>query len=113
MFSDKVRKAFQTELSNGERARLAGFEGRARVCARRAAGEAAREYLRLAGTQQNGSAVVLLGMLVEMEGVTPRAREAAAHLLTRVDEGFNLAEGVDLLEEARTLAIELERLEEL
>jgi hypothetical protein len=110
VFSDKAQKAIRAELENGYRARSDGLDGRARVCARRAAGEAAKEYFRLADEQQSGSALDLLGVLVNRDEISARARAAAAELLKRVDEDFNLEAGVDLLEEAQVLAVELERL---
>src|SRR5512140_2088127 len=108
MFSDEAGKKIRAELQNGVRAREGGFEGRARVCARRAAGEAAREYFRLTQGQYNGSAHELLMALQGISGLSPRASEAVAHLLTRVNAEFDLGDGIDLLQEARTLAGELE-----
>ncbi len=111
MFSDKASQTIKTELKNAEQARQAGNEGRARVCARRAAGAAVREYLRLAQqAQPNTSAYGLLGAVLEVEEIPTRARTAAGHLLSRVDEDHNLEAGVDLLQEARTLANELENI---
>ena len=112
MFSDEAKNRIRTELENGSRAREEGLEGRARVCARRAAGEAAREYFRQAHGKTAGSAHELLGALRGMNSLAPRTREAAEHLLSRVDENFNLGDGVDLLQEAQTLIGELERLVE-
>ena len=108
MFSDEARTTIEAELERGRRARADGFEGRARVCARRAAGVAVREFFRLSGTNVIGSAHELLKQVEEQAGISPRAKQSAALLLTRVDEDFRLADGVDLLQEARALANDLE-----
>ena len=95
------------ELVNAEAAREAGNEGRARVCARRAAGIAAREYLARRGERPNGSAYDLLlrlGQLAELEASTRRSAEL---LTLRVSESFELPEGVDLIAEARGLSLDL------
>ena len=108
MFSNEARTAIEAELDRGRRARADGFEGRARVCARRAAGAAVREFFRLSGISANGSAHELLQRVEGQVEISPRAKQSAALLLTRVDEEFRLADGVDLLQEARALANELE-----
>lgn len=117
MFRDEARAKITRELNRGVAARQAGLEGQARVCARRAAGAAIREFLELQDLPVPGpSAVDLLaglplltepGEVLEVEG--PQIRKAAEHLLTRVDETFALPEDVDLLEQARWLAGALER----
>jgi len=43
VYDDKILAEIQTELSLAENSRSSGFEGRARVCARRAAGIAIAE----------------------------------------------------------------------
>jgi hypothetical protein len=105
----EVKSKIAEELTGGEAARQAGLEGRARVCARRAAGAAVREYLELRGIAAPGpSAYDLLAFLQGLAGTSPEIREVAGHLLTRVDESFSLPVEVDLLAEARWLAQALE-----
>jgi len=91
------------ELENAERSRLAEKEGRARVCARRAAGMAARAFLTRHGVQTRGSAYTALQALTEFPGLAPNLRTAAIHLTTRVNETFALPEDIDLIVEARKL----------
>lgn len=109
MFRANVKMKIEEELANAEAARRAGLEGRARVCARRAAGAAIREFMELRGETLPGpSAVDLLEHLQTRPDVSPELHQAAGHLLARVDESFNLPDAVDLLTEARRLADALE-----
>lgn len=111
MYHSDVKMKIETELAHGEAARLAGFEGRSRVCARRAAGAAIREYLELRGDPIPGpSAVDLLEHLKGRPEVSMEIRQAAGHLLERVNEAFDLPVPRDLLSEARWLAHALEAL---
>lgn len=110
MFREPVKRKIEDELARGEAARRDGFEGRARVCARRAAGAAVREYMRLRELPLPGeSAYDLLAGLQALPQLSAEARAAAEHLLARVDEGFALPAEIDLLAEARWLAGELEQ----
>ena len=92
----------ERELLQAEAARRSGNEGRARVCARRAAGLAARDFLRRRG-QPPGNAYQSLLALAELPGLPPDLRLAARHLTLRVTEAFSFPEGVDLIAEARRL----------
>ena len=97
-------QAVEAELENAERARLVGNEGRARVCARRAAGIAARDFLTRHGVRSSdASAYAVLQALAEFPGLAPHLRTAAVHLTTRVTEEFTLPMDVDLVAEARKL----------
>lgn len=99
-----LHQAIQAELKNAENARLTGNEGRARVCARRAAGIAARGFLTRHGAwARNGSAYEALKTLAAYPGLAPDLQSAAAHLTTRVTEEFNLPTDSDLIVEARKL----------
>jgi hypothetical protein len=99
-----LRQSIEAELANAERARLNANEGRARVCARRAAGLAARDFLRRQGIPaRNSSAYETLKMLVIYPGLAPELRSAAEHLTTRVNEEFTLPVDIDLIAEARNL----------
>lgn len=109
MFRAEVKQKIEEELARGLAARSEGFEGRARVCARRAAGAAVREFLELQGLPVPGpSAYDLLAALQEMPGPSEAVRRAAGNLITRVDESYALPIDADLLAEARWLANELE-----
>ena len=94
----------QTELDKAEQARAKGNEGQARVCARRAAGIAAREYfVRQGKTFRTPSAYDLLNELAHEAGVSSELRQSAEYLTLRVNEEFKLPVDVDLIEEARKL----------
>jgi len=92
----------QAEFDKAEKARTRGNEGQARVCARRAAGIAAREYFARRGEHMHSpSAYDLLRLVSEDTAVPAALRETAAHLTLRVDDEFKLPAGVDLIAEAR------------
>jgi hypothetical protein len=98
----------EEELRRANAARAEGNEGRARVCARRAAGAALRDqFLRTTGKTIPTSTVDLLRAAEDLAGLSARGREAAKRLLQKVDEGFNLPQDWDLLVEARILIAEL------
>jgi len=99
---------FQTEIELAKNARAAGNEGRARVCARRAAGIVVGEYLeRRKINFPNPSAYDRLKFLASLPETSPAVREASTRLLLRVSEDFALPEEVDLITEALWLAKEL------
>ena len=98
----------QKEFELAESARASGNEGRARVCARRAAGIAIREYYARRGYQvRTPSAYDLLQMLADEPQLSPTVKQTARHLTLRVNEEFELPVDVDLLDEARKLCDEL------
>ena len=92
-----------SELEKAEQARARGNEGQARVCARRAAGIAIREYLTRQGTQPPSvSAYDLLNFIKEDPHLSSDLKQIADHLTLRVTEEFNLPVHADLIAEART-----------
>lgn len=92
------------ELELAEQARKRGNEGQARVCARRAAGIAARAYLDQKGRSPHSpSAYDVLRLLTEDPGLPDDLRQAADYLTLRVNEEFKLPANVDLIAEARRL----------
>ena len=97
-----------SELQKAEQARARGNEGQARVCARRAAGIAIREYLiRKRIRPPSASAMDLLTLLKEDSLLSPDLKLIADHLTLRVTEEFKLPINADLIAEARTLCDEL------
>jgi len=96
----------ESELARAEAARLSGNEGRARVCARRAAGLAARDFLRRRGLPP-GNAYRSLLVLAEFPGLPPDLRTAACRLTQQVTEAFTLPAEADLIAEARRLCSRL------
>lgn len=94
----------QNELDRAEQARARGNEGQARVCARRAAGIAAREYFARRGQSvRTPSAYDLLTLLAEDSSLSDELRQSAVYLTLRVTEEFKLPVDVDLVAEAKKL----------
>jgi hypothetical protein len=95
---------FEQELDRGEAARLAGNEGMARVCARRAAGIVVEEHFRRRGEQiATASAYDYLRYLSTIPGTSPDVLTAAEHFLVRITPEYTLPVDADLLAEARWL----------
>ncbi len=100
--------SFTEELLQAEAAREAGNEGMARVCARRAAGIAAGEYLRRHGLSlSDPSAYSRLKFLFQLPQTPPVVQEVINHFLIRVNPDKSLPIHADLIAEARWLANEL------
>ena len=100
----------EREFEQAERARARGNEGQARVCARRAAGIAIREYFTLRGERVGtSSAYDLLNLIKDDPRLPPDLKLIADHLTLRVNEEFKLPVSVDLIAEARKLCEELLR----
>jgi hypothetical protein len=93
----------QIEFERAAQARAKGNEGQARVCARRAAGIAAREYFsRREIRVPAASAYDLLNKLKD-EALPIEMKVIVEHLTARVTEEFKLPMDADLLAEARAL----------
>lgn len=85
-------------------ARGSGNEGKARVCARRAAGIIAGEYLHRKGVaSESWSAYQRLLVLQKQLGLSGRPQEIIAHLTARVGLDHMLPVEADLLEEVEEL----------
>jgi len=98
----------EAEFEKAEEARARGNEGQARVCARRAAGIAIREYLSRRGIRPPSvSAYDLLNLLKEDPRLPADLKLIADHLTLRVTEEFKLPVNADLVAEARTLCEDL------
>jgi hypothetical protein len=92
------------EFEKARQARINKNEGQARVCARRAAGIAIREYLTRKGTTvPSMSAYDLLNILKEDALVPSEMQLIVDHLTVRVTEEFELPVEADLIAEARVL----------
>lgn len=92
----------QAEFQKAARARELGNEGQARVCARRAAGIAVREYLIRRGTRPpSTSAYDLLNLIREDPLLPADLQQIAGHLTLRVTEEFKLPVDADLVAEAK------------
>ncbi len=92
----------KAEFDRAAQARQRNNEGQARVCARRAAGIAVREYLSRRGIRPpSTSAYDLLNLAREDPLLPADLKEIAGHLTVRVTEEFKLPVDVDLVAEAR------------
>ena len=100
----ELRVAIEKELANAENARQNENEGMTRVCARRAAGLAAQDFLFRQGIQlRRGSAYDALKLLISFPGLEPHLQAAAAHLTATVSQEFTLPEEIDLIADAKNL----------
>lgn len=96
------------EFAKAEQARARRNEGQARVCARRAAGIAIREYLtRRRIPPPSVSAIDLLNLIKDEPHLSADLKDIADHLTLRVTEEFKLPINVDLVAEARIFCEEL------
>ncbi|HSR46771.1 MAG TPA: hypothetical protein VLL77_02170 [Anaerolineales bacterium] len=92
------------ELSQAERSRRNGQEGRARVCARRAAGwTIGRFYRSTTGDDPPSSALTLLRWYRDLPEAPGPLRAAAGRLTVAVNEDHRLPHPEDPLEDARSL----------
>ncbi len=99
-----LKTQLRNEFEKAQQARINRNEGQARVCARRAAGLAARDYLTRKGTQvPNMSAYDLLNLLKEDSLLPSDLKLIVDHLTVRVTEEFELPVQADLIAESRVL----------
>ncbi len=92
------------EIKRAIAAREAGNEGKARVCARRAAGLAAGAYLRRVGLEPlETSAYNHLRAFNNLPGLPEHASEVSGYFLLRVTPDHILPVDVDLIDEAMWL----------
>jgi len=99
---------FESELQHAESARASGNEGKARVCARRAAGAVVAEYLRRQGIKlERASTYTHLKYLIDLQDISPDLRKTAEHFLLQVTPERSLPIHADLIGEARWLAVYL------
>lgn len=111
MFSPEVQDEIEAELRMAETARQTGNEGRARVCARRAAGVAIRQYLLSRRLPASGrSAHDGLRALRDLPHLPDDVRQVTSHLLMHVNEEHTLPVEVDLIAETRWLVTALAKL---
>lgn len=96
------------ELSMAENARRDGNEGRARVCARRAAGHVAGEYLQRKGiVLGTESALEMLRYLESYPELKPGEVELVQHFLIHITPEHTLPIKADLIADVRLLARQL------
>jgi hypothetical protein len=110
MLSLELHSEIENELARAEQARKDGLEGRARVCARRAAGIVLRAYFQSHQVPKTHFTVYdLLQRLRDEPRTAPELRRIAILLLTRVNEDFQLPVEGDLIAETRQLVLILEK----
>ncbi len=98
------RSKFLQELVQAERAREAGNEGMARVCARRAAAVLVREYYSSQGLAiAKRSGLAALRHLAVDQDVDAGIRELASHFTMAINLDHELPPGIDLLVEVQLL----------
>ena len=99
------KSKFDNEIQNAYKARQDGNEGRARVCARRAAGLVAEQYLHKRQIPVSGpSAYDHLRCLQSVPDLPHQAVEISERLLLRVTKDFKLAVQADLIDDALELS---------
>jgi hypothetical protein len=99
---------FDQEIENAQAARSSGNEGKARVCARRAAGVVAREYFARRNERYHlRSAYQNLQTLRDHPDTPQSIRQITGHFLERITEEHELPSDADLIVAARRLAAEL------
>jgi len=93
------RQRFESEIHRGELARSQGLEGRARVCARRAAGVVLQEFQRhKVPSSTVTNAYDLIRFYSESPDIVSEARDILRILLVRVSQGGVFPLPQDLLE---------------
>ena len=101
MDPEKAHIQIREELLLAKQSRLEGNEGRARVCARRAAGTAVKLYLENKGlTIGSENALQSLDKLRSETELPPRVQTAVNWLVQRVDQSYRLPAEIDLIKEA-------------
>ncbi len=112
MYNDRIKSKIGVELAQADKNRREGLEGRARVCARRAAGLAIREYFAQRGMPPAAlNTLDLIQAFKDLPDVPQELRRSAEMLVLRVDEAHQLPGEIDLIAVAGALIDELERLD--
>jgi hypothetical protein len=100
----------EAELARADQARASGVEGRARVCARRAAGFAIQGYLQAHEMSVGSISVIeLIGFFRDQPDVSNEMRQVLDHLLLRVNTESELPASIDLIAETRWLVSSLNK----
>jgi hypothetical protein len=105
---DHWKLEFEAEMRAAVKARAAGNEGKARVCARRAAGILVGEYFDQRNILPATSAIKRLEILYHLPGSSAEVQQIVEHLLRPVDQNHLLPSSIDLLAETRMLLLALE-----
>jgi len=104
VMEENIQEKVQREFDMAYQAREEGFEGRARVCARRAAGFAVEYYLQQRDiTPPTNSAYGLLEILRSTAGLPEDIQDSLHFLTLRVNEDHELPQEADLIKESKAL----------
>ena len=104
MYTDGSTSEIAVELDLAEKNRREGFEGRARVIARRAAAKAILEFFNRRNIPAaNLNTLDLIQAFIDLPEISPEMRRAAEMLLIRVNEEHQLPGDIDLIAVARGL----------
>jgi hypothetical protein len=103
MFTVEESHKIRVELENGENAQQQGFEGRARVCFRRAAGIALSAFLKAKKVQVPKNVISVLETTRTIPDLPPSIYPLIEHLLIRVDGDYHLPKGIDLASDTHHL----------
>jgi len=96
--SENLWKEVDIEIIHARQARKDGFEGKARVCARRAVSQA----LFISGITSISS-LKAIHSFVENQTIPEEIRQLGHSLLEKVDPSFQIPSGVDLIENAQRI----------
>lgn len=108
MDADSWRTSAAQEMVVAREARSAGNERLARVCARRAAGYIAAEYLRRQGIElSSASAITRLQYLKSIPDLPSTITETVDHFLVRITADHMLPIEADLIKDVYFLAEQL------
>ena len=98
------KSKYEAEILQAEAARRVGNEGKARVCARRAAGIVVSEYFRRHDILMQGkSSIEKMNYLISQPRVEDGLKEILGHLLLRVTKEHTLPIDIDLIVETHKL----------
>jgi hypothetical protein len=102
------KQEYDNEIEHAISARKAGNEGMARVCARRAIGIILGEYLTHQGyTNISNSTIDRLSIFISLPELDKHTQEIAKHFLLKVNPDYKLPEGLDLINDAKWLRLNL------
>ena len=104
MSDQNIKQDVEAELQAASLARSNGLEGRARVCARRAAALALQGWAEKNGyARPTGNVMDTLSICHNLPELPVPVVGIIDHLLMRVSSDYTLPDGVDLLDETRQL----------
>ena len=102
MDTQKLWSRVRAEMDAASDARHAGLEGRARVSARRAAALAIHGCMLEPDTQPGLNVLSILNEFCSQPHPV-QVIDAVRHLLLRVDQDYQLPEGIDVIADAETV----------